>query len=50
MLEGPPVPVHNLQPSVPAPLSRIVERLLQRDPEKRFTSATELGEALSKVS
>jgi hypothetical protein len=50
MLEGSPVSVLSLQPAVPRPLAAIIERLLQRDPDKRFHSARELADELAKVS
>jgi serine/threonine protein kinase len=50
MLEGLPVPVLYLQPAVPRPLAAIIERLLQRDRDKRFPSARELADELTKVS
>jgi serine/threonine protein kinase len=50
MLAGPPRPVHQFLPTVPAALETIIDRLLQREAERRFKSARELAEALSKVS
>src|SRR5882762_6253103 len=50
MLEGPPVPVAVLQPAVPPALAGIIERLLQFDADKRYNSARELADALTKVS
>ena len=50
MLEGPPVPVAVLQPAVPPALAGIIERLLLFDADKRYNSARELADALTKVS
>src|SRR5262249_34693321 len=50
MLEHQPTPVRDLEPGVPPALATIVERLLQREPEKRFRSAQELADHLTQVA
>jgi serine/threonine-protein kinase len=45
-LTEPPVPVHLRRADVPPDLAAIVMRLLEKQPEHRFQSATELVEAL----
>jgi serine/threonine-protein kinase len=47
--EDPP-PIDRVRPDVPARLRRIVERCLNKQPEKRFQSGRELADALIKVS
>jgi CheY-like chemotaxis protein/predicted Ser/Thr protein kinase len=49
MLEGRTPPVRELSPDVPTPLSLLIERLLQRDPNDRIKSARELGEQLNQI-
>jgi len=49
MLEARPVAVRELSPDVPASLSLLVDKLLQRDPNDRVKSARELGEQLSQI-
>jgi tRNA A-37 threonylcarbamoyl transferase component Bud32/pimeloyl-ACP methyl ester carboxylesterase len=44
----PPPSQHN--PEVPAALSRIVSRLLEKDPSRRFGSASELGRELRELA
>lgn len=46
----PPTPLASLRPDAPAALVRIVERCLEKDPERRFHSARELGAALDAAS
>ena len=41
-----PIPVDQLVPSLPKPIKLIVERLLKKQPEKRFQSGEELASAL----
>ncbi len=41
-----PAPVDQLVPAVPRPVKLIIERLLKKDPEKRFQSGQDLAEAL----
>ena len=50
MLQGPPVPVRDLQRAVPPALAGIIERLLRRERDDRFNSARDLAEELAKVS
>jgi CheY-like chemotaxis protein/predicted Ser/Thr protein kinase len=50
MLAGPPVPVRHFLPTVPPALEAIIDRLLQREAERRFKSARDLAEELGKVS
>ena len=42
-------PLHKVDPTVPAEVSAIVQRLMAKAPEDRFQSATELKEALDAV-
>jgi serine/threonine-protein kinase len=46
LLQMPVPPVRTATPTVPAALEAVVMKALQRDREKRFGSAAELGEAL----
>jgi serine/threonine protein kinase len=50
-LQTPPPSPHELRPDlgIPDPLSAVLLRALQKDPEKRFTSATEMAAALDEV-
>jgi serine/threonine-protein kinase len=41
-----PTPVTELNPGAPPSLARIIDTCLQKDPEKRFASTTELAQAL----
>jgi serine/threonine-protein kinase len=41
-----PIPIHARREDIPEPVRRIVARCLQRDPKKRFQTATELRTAL----
>ncbi len=50
MLDAPPPPIRDLEPGVPPGLASVVERLLERDPGKRFSSARELADHLALVS
>jgi len=38
--------LHELNPAIPEALSRIVARLIEKDPDKRFRSAEDLGHAI----
>jgi len=49
-LTTPPLPLHDLRPEVPAPVSGIIQRALSKVPEDRFQSAADLADALNKVS
>ncbi len=44
-----PTPIRQLNPSVPAPLETLIERLLEKDLAKRIASAEEVAEALEKI-
>jgi serine/threonine protein kinase len=45
-----PVPdLRQLQPDVPEPVVRVVERCLEKDPNRRYQSAAEMAGALKKV-
>jgi serine/threonine-protein kinase len=44
-----PVPLAQVAPEIPADIAQIVMRALERDPARRFASATEMLEALGKV-
>jgi len=48
-LTTPPLPLHDLRPEVPSPVSSIIQRALSKAPEDRFQSAAELADALNKV-
>ena len=41
VVNHPPTPVHEVNPAVPEPLSRIVGRLLEKNPDDRYASASE---------
>ena len=45
-----PEPLRTLRPDVPAPLSAIIMRCLEKDPDKRFQTAEELVEALDALT
>jgi len=45
-----PIPLAQVAPDIPPQIVAIVDRLLQKDPNKRFASAAELAEALRAVS
>ncbi len=42
-------PIRDFDPNVPAALSAAVERLMERDPARRFASARELADQLALV-
>jgi WD40 repeat protein len=42
-----PRPIRQINAAIPASLAQIVERLLEKDPARRFQSATEVSEILS---
>jgi serine/threonine protein kinase len=42
-----PIPVREINPGVPEPLARIIERLLAKDPADRYQSAAEVAELLA---
>jgi Tol biopolymer transport system component/predicted Ser/Thr protein kinase len=46
--QGRPVPMRELDPTIPAELARIVERCLSRDPGDRFASTRDLASELSR--
>jgi serine/threonine protein kinase/HAMP domain-containing protein len=48
ILRKDPTPVRTLAPNVPLGLQRIVAKLLQKKPEKRFSTGAELAEALDR--
>jgi hypothetical protein len=45
-LETPPAPIGRLRPEVPAGLAAVLDRMLAKDPAKRFQSPAEVAEAL----
>lgn len=47
--ETTPPPLKEVDPRIPAELSRIVERLLEKKPEARYLSAAEVSGALSRL-
>ena len=49
ILNKKPIPVKTLVPHLPKPIEDILEKLFQKKPEKRFTSAGELRQALATV-
>jgi serine/threonine protein kinase len=49
ILRDDPSPVSELNPSVPAPLSWIVERCLSKDPQERYASTRDLARDLTLV-
>ena len=46
ILRDTPAPVTQLEPSVPAPLDRIIRHCLEKDPEARYPSASRLRDEL----
>lgn len=48
-VQQPPVPLRTLRPDLPEPFERLVLKLLEKKPEDRYRSATELRAALSKL-
>jgi serine/threonine protein kinase len=46
--EGAPPPIRQLNPDVPDWLTEIVEKLLAKDPERRFQSASEVADLLGR--
>lgn len=49
ILHTEPLPVRKLNPQLPAELERIVNKALNKDPEKRYQSAAELSSDLKKL-
>ncbi|HYV98036.1 MAG TPA: bifunctional serine/threonine-protein kinase/formylglycine-generating enzyme family protein [Gemmatimonadaceae bacterium] len=49
-LQGPPEPVQNLRPNVPAPLASVIDRCLATDPKDRFQKADEIVELLARAT
>jgi serine/threonine-protein kinase len=45
-LEGPPVPITNYLPDLPAAVVEVLDKLLARDPRDRFPTATDAAAAL----
>jgi serine/threonine protein kinase len=50
MLSDPLPPLRSIVPTVPAALEATIEKLLQREPIKRFQSARELAEHLEGIA
>ncbi len=46
ILESEPPPVRTVRPDTPEALEAIVERCLQKDPDRRYSSIADVGEAL----
>ena len=49
VLESTPPPFRRVAPGYPAGLGRIVKRLLEKDPDDRYPSASALGEELDRL-
>lgn len=45
-----PVPPSDLVPEIPHPLSNLVMKALSKEPDRRFSSGTEMAEALAAIS
>lgn len=50
ILRDEPRPVSDLSPGAPAHLVRVIERCLEKDPEKRYQSAADVGYELATMS
>ena len=50
ILEADPPPMSSLQPLTPPALDRVVKRCLAKDPDKRWQSASDLGEELKWIA
>ena len=50
ILRDDPRPVSDLNPKTPAHLVRVIERCLEKDPEKRYQSASDVGYELDTMS
>jgi eukaryotic-like serine/threonine-protein kinase len=50
ILNEEPPPITQVNPSLPLPLERVVQRGLEKNPEQRFQSASDLGFALEAMS
>jgi serine/threonine protein kinase/tetratricopeptide (TPR) repeat protein len=50
ILRDDPKPVSDLKPEAPAHLVRVIERCLEKDPEKRYQSASDVGYELVTMS
>ncbi len=48
VLAGAPLPPRDLEPTLPEPLERVILRAMDRDPDKRFATMDELGQALAR--
>lgn len=46
ILDSDPIPIHEHEPQLPSEIAAIVRKALDRQPEKRFQSAAEMGQAL----
>ena len=46
ILHGTPTPPRQINPNIPPALERVIVRLLEKDPAARYTSATEVSQAL----
>jgi tetratricopeptide (TPR) repeat protein/TolB-like protein/tRNA A-37 threonylcarbamoyl transferase component Bud32 len=49
IIKDTPVPVNEIRDGLPSPLGRIIARALEKDPDRRYGSATELRDALEKL-
>ena len=50
ILKDTPAPVTSLNPALPAAFARVVTRALEKDPGRRFQTATELRDELASIS
>lgn len=50
ILQEPPIPLRSFRPDVPPELEAIVLRCLEKDPDRRFSSAAELRAALAPLA
>jgi serine/threonine protein kinase len=49
-LDGKRIPIRELRDDVPAELEQIVDRMMQRTPERRYQSVEEILQDIQKVS
>ena len=44
-----PEPLDRVDPDIPLPLARLVQRMIEKDPSNRYSSAAEVGEELFRI-